>query len=315
MNLSIIIPVYNSAKIIGKLVETLEKELGSLYELEVILVNDGSPDQACAEVCEKLAENNSTVIFLDLSRNFGEHSAVMAGLNYCKGEVAVIIDDDFQNPPSEIIKLVDKIHEGYDVIYTCYKDKKHSFLRNLGSHFNNLIASILLDKPFNLYLSSFKAINRFVIDEVIKYTGPHPYIDGLILRITRRYGRVLVEHQSSEKDKSGYTFRKLIALWMNMFTNFSIHPLRIATFVGFFFSFVGLLGAVIFFIEKLQNPNLPVGWASLIICLLVISGIQLFALGMVGEYLGRLFLKDSGKPQFVVRKAVNCKRNQYGDNN
>jgi undecaprenyl-phosphate 4-deoxy-4-formamido-L-arabinose transferase len=315
MNLSIIIPVYNSAKIIGKLVEALENELSSLYELEVILVNDGSPDEASAQVCENIAQNNTKVKFLDLSRNFGEHSAVMAGLHYCKGEVAVIIDDDFQNPPSEIIKLVDKIHEGYDVIYTYYKNKKHSFFRNLGSQFNNLVASILLDKPFNLYLSSFKALNRFVIDEVIKYTGPHPYIDGLILRITRHYGRVLVEHRLSEKDKSGYTFRKLISLWMNMFTNFSILPLRIATFVGFLFSFLGLLGAVIFFIEKLQNPNLPVGWASLIISLLVISGIQLFALGMVGEYLGRLFLKDSGQPQYVLRKSVNCESDSHEDKN
>lgn len=306
MKLSIIVPVYNSASVIGRLVDTLEKELLSLFELEIILVNDGSPDSACFEVCQDIAVKNKKVKFLNLSRNFGEHNAVMAGLNSCTGEAAVIIDDDFQNQPSEVIKLVDKLNEGYDVVYTYSKNKKHSLFRNLGSQFNNLIASFLLGKPFNLYLSSFKAINRFVIDEIIKYKGPYPYIDGLILRITKNYCRFLVEHRASEKEKSGYTSQKLFALWMNMFTNFSILPLRMAICLGFVFAVFGFFGAVIFFVEKLRNPDLPVGWASLIITLLVISGIQLFAIGMVGEYLGRLFLKENGNPQFVIRNTVNC---------
>lgn len=314
MKLSVIIPVYNSTKVIGRLVKDLEKELAPLYGLEIVLVNDGSPDLTCAEACRNIAEKNEKVKFLNLSRNFGEHNAVMAGLNYCTGEAAVIIDDDFQNPPSEVTKLVDKLNEGHDVVYTYYKNKKHSMFRNFASKFNNLIASILIGKPYNLYLSSFKAINRFVIGEVIKYTGPYPYIDGLILRTTNNYGCFLAEHQTSEKEKSGYTSRKLIALWMNMFTNFSILPLRIATYLGFVFAFFGFLGAIIFFIEKLQDPELPVGWASLIVSLLVISGIQLFAIGMVGEYLGRLFLKDNGDPQFVIRNTVNCKGPSNMDN-
>jgi undecaprenyl-phosphate 4-deoxy-4-formamido-L-arabinose transferase len=308
MKLSVVIPVYNGAKTIGPLVQALEKELAPKYDMEVILVNDGSPSDNSAEVCAEIARDNPKVGFVDLSRNFTEHNAVMAGLNFCSGEVAVIVDDDFQNPPSEIVKLVEKLKEGYDVVYSYYRKKEHHFLRNLGSNFNNLVASILIGKPRDLYLSSFKAINRFVVEELVKYMGPYPYIDGLILRITRNCGRVLVEHHPSLKDRSGYTVRKLVSLWLNMFTNFSILPLRIATILGFTFAIIGLMGAVVFFIEKLQNPELPAGWASLIISLFIISGVQLFALGMVGEYLGRLFLKDNGKPQFVVRRTINCMR-------
>jgi len=306
VKVSIVIPVYNGAKTIKPLVEALEKELTQKFDLELVLVNDGSPSDNSAEVCTHIAMSDPNVKFLDLSTNFTEHNAVMAGLNYCSGEAAVIIDDDFQNPPSEIIKLVDKLNEGYDVAYSYYRKKQHHFLRNLGSRFNNIIATVLLGKPRNLYLSSFKAISRFVIDELVKYKGPYPYIDGLILRFTRNCGRVQVEHHSSLKDTSGYTFHKLISLWLRMFTNFSILPLRTVTVLGFVFAVAGFAGAIFFTIEKLRNPDLPAGWASLIISLFVISGVQLFALGMLGEYLGRLFLKDSGKPQFVVRRAVNC---------
>ena len=312
MKISIVIPVYNGAKTIKPLVEVLEKELAQKFDLEVVLVNDGSLSDNSAEVCTDIALSNSKVKFLDLSSNFSEHNAVMAGLNYCTGEAAVIIDDDFQNPPSEIIKLVDKLNEGYDVAYSYYKKKEHHFLRNLGSQFNNIVATALLGKPRDLYLSSFKAINRFVIDEVVKYKGPYPYIDGLILRFTRNYGRVQVDHHPTLKGKSGYTFHKLLSLWLNMSTNFSILPLRTATVLGFVFALIGIVGAAVFAIEKLRNPDLPAGWASLIISLFVISGVQLFALGMMGEYLGRLFLKDNGKPQFVVRRTVNCQGQKNG---
>lgn len=305
IGLSIVVPVYNGAQTIGPLVNELSV-LNVPDGLEIILVNDGSPDDNSAEVCRDIARSNPQVKFLDLSRNFGEHNAVMAGLNYCTGKATVIIDDDFQNPPSEITKLLDKLNEGYDVVYTYYDKRKHPFLRNLGSKFNNLVASILIRKPMDLYLSSFKAISRFVIDELVKYNGPYPYIDGLILRISRNYATVLVQHHARLQGKSGYTVRKLVSLWLNMFTNFSILPLRIATLLGFMFALIGLVGGTVFLIERLQNPDLPAGWASLIVSLFIISGVQLFAIGMVGEYLGRLFLKDSGNPQFVVRRTVNC---------
>jgi undecaprenyl-phosphate 4-deoxy-4-formamido-L-arabinose transferase len=306
MKLSIVIPVYNGALTIGRLVQSVKQELGARFDLDIVLVNDGSPADDSAKVCRGLAEADACVKFVDLSRNFGEHNAVMAGFNYCAGEAAVVIDDDFQNPPEEIAKLVAKLAEGYDVVFAAYERKKHHALRNLGSRFNNLVASVLIHKPLDLYLASFKAVNRFVIDELVKYRGPYPYVDGLILRITRRCAAVPVRHDPRAAGRSGYTLRKLVSLWLNMFTNFSILPLRAAVVMGALLAVVGLGAAVVFLIERVRNPDLPRGWATLIISLFVVSGVQLLAIGMVGEYLGRLFLKDAGNPQFVVRRTVNC---------
>ena len=309
MKLSVIIPVYNGAKTIKTLVQAVAQELSARLDLEVVLINDGSSDDNSAEICQEIAEKNSFIKFLNLSRNFGEHNAVMAGLNFCTGDSAVIIDDDFQNPPSEIGRLVDRLTEGYDVVFSRYDKKKHNLFRNFGSKLHNLIASILIGKPVGLYLSSFKAINRFVINELIKYGGPYPYIDGLILRVTQNYSTLTVRHEHRKEGKSGYTIHKLLSLWFNMFTSFSILPLRFAMLLGFVFALLGFIGAIVFFIERIQNPNLPLGWATLIISLFIISGVQLLGLGMIGEYLGRMFLKDSGKPQFVVRNTVNCMEN------
>ena len=300
---SIVIPVYRGEKTVGRLVRELEAGLAQRYDLQIVLVNDGSPDNSAA-VCRQLAAEVPAVSFVDLSRNFGEHNAVMAGLNQAAGDWAVIMDDDFQNPPEEVEKLIEEIRRGYDVVFACYEKKRHHWLRNLGSRFNNCVASLLLEKPRDVYLSSFKAISRFTIDEIIKDQGPYPYVDGLILRVTRNYSRVLVRHDVRRDGKSGYTLAKLVGLWLNMFTSFSVVPLRLATWAGFLFSLLGLLSAAGFAVEKLRNPELPVGWASVICSLFVIGGVQLFALGMIGEYLGRLFLKINGQPQFVIREIV-----------
>jgi undecaprenyl-phosphate 4-deoxy-4-formamido-L-arabinose transferase len=309
---SIVIPVYRGARTIGPLVERLEQHLGGVHDLEIVLVNDGSPDDSGA-VCRQLAAARPRVRFVNLSRNFGEHNAVMAGLNHCAGDVAVIMDDDFQNPPSEVSKLVAAVEAGHDVAFACYERKQHSWFRNFGSRFNDRVASVMLGKPRDLYLASFKAINRWLIEEVIRYEGPYPYLDGLILRATRDYVTVAVQHDARQEGRSGYTVRKLVALWLNMFTNFSILPLRIAAIAGIVVGCLGVASAIVFLVEKLRDPSLPAGWASLIVSLMLLSGIQLFALGMIGEYLGRLFLKDVGRPQFVVRDAVNCAPRRPGD--
>ncbi|MBF0370939.1 MAG: glycosyltransferase family 2 protein [Magnetococcales bacterium] len=306
MKLSIIIPVYNSTTTLAPLVASLAAELEESYQLEVLLINDGSPNSATAPTCLQLAKEHPWVKFLDLSRNFGEHNAVMAGLTHCTGEAAVIIDDDLQHPPAEVKKLVEKLAQGHDVVYSRFPQKEHALLRNLGSWLHNRMATVMLNKPRDLYLSSFKAINRFLIDELIRYTGPYPYVDGLIWQVTHNHAVVEITHQPRQTGQSGYTFLKLLSLWSNMFTSFSILPLRAAIWLGFLFAGVGLVSAVLFFIEKLVNPGLPVGWASMMIFLLVLSGIQLMGIGMIGEYLGRLYLKNNNTPQFVVRRAFNC---------
>lgn len=302
---SVVIPVYRGEKTIGPLVDALVDHLAERYRLEIVLVNDGSPDNS-AQACRALAGRYALVKFLNLSRNFSEHNAVMAGLNYATGDYVVIMDDDFQNPPGEVTKLLDEIGRGYDVVFSHYAAKQHHFLRNLGSRINDRFAVLLLDKPRDLYLSSFKVLSRFVVDELVKYDGPYPYIDGLILRFTRNYSRVLVAHDPRREGRSGYTVRKLVSLYLNMFTNFSILPLRFASCAGLGSAAIGLVLAAYFVVERILHPELPAGWASMIVSLFIISGIQLFSLGMIGEYLGRLFLKDNGRPQFVIREKFNC---------
>ena len=306
--ISVVVPVYNGAETLPKLIEQLDKHLRPQNSLELILVNDGSTRDNSDEVCEVAAQQNDWIVYIELSTNFGEHNAVMAGLNHCTGDYVVIMDDDLQNPPHEAIRLVDELDRGgYDVVFSCYKKKKHGLSRNLGSSFNNLIASYVLKKPRDLYLSSFKCIRRSVVKQVIKYDGPYPYIDGLVLRSTSRYGRLEVEHHSREIGRSGYSLRKLVSLWLNMFTNFSILPLRIASAIGLLLATLSGLAGIVVMIEKIMNPDLPTGWASVFVAILFMSSVQLLAIGLLGEYLGRVLMKLNKIPQFVVRRTIRNK--------
>ena len=305
---SIVIPVYNGALSIGRLVDELIARISPVFNIEIVLVNDCSPDNS-EEVCIGITKKHPEYVsFYSLAMNVGEHNTVMAGLNKANGDYAVIIDDDFQNPVSEVIKLIDyMINSNYDVVYTFYEEKKHSIFRNLGSQFNDKVANVMLKKPKDLYMSSFKIINRFLINEVIKYDLPYPYLDGLILRRTSNIGKIKVSHTARQIGKSNYTLRKLISLWMNMFTNFSILPLRISIVLGFIFSFIGFLISIDAIIEKIINPHLPQGYTFIVIIISFYAGIQLIAIGMVGEYLGRLFMAHNKKPQYSIRKSFNEK--------
>jgi undecaprenyl-phosphate 4-deoxy-4-formamido-L-arabinose transferase len=300
---SIIIPVYNSEKTIGGLVEGLIDNLDAQFKLEIVLVNDNSLDRS-EEVCTLLFEKyKENVKFYSLSKNVGEHSAVMAGLNQVTGDYTVIMDDDFQNPVSEVVKLANAALGGeYDVVYTFYENKKHSSFRNWGSWFNDKMANIMLKKPKDLYLSSFKVLNKFLVNEIIKYESPFPYIDGLILQITDKIGKIKVTHNERQEGRSGYTARKLISLWLNMFTNFSILPLRVSIFLGLIFASFGFVLGVYTVIEKFFNPGMPVGFASMLVAISIFGGIQLIMLGMAGEYIGRIFISLNKRPQYTIRK-------------
>ena len=305
IKLSIVIPVYNGAKSIEKLVHEIFNHLSQYAELEIILVNDCSPDASWEKIVSLQKRYTSLMTAVNLAKNVGEHNAVMAGYHFCRGDYIVNIDDDFQNPPAEILKLLDKIKEGYDAVYSIYVDKKHSIFRNLGSKLNDKMANIMLRKPSNLYLSSFRIISAQLLKTIIQYDGPYPYIDGLILRATSRIAQVQVEHSSRERDTSNYTLVRLVRLWSHMFFNFSLIPLRTASLLGLIFSIVGVLGAIVFLIEKLLYPDTPLGWASLIISIWILSGIQLFMTGIIGEYIGRIFLSQSKTPQFVIHQVLN----------
>lgn len=300
--LTIVIPTYKGEKTIAKLVDQLVIQFGDI-PLEIVIVNDSSPDQS-HKICINIQKNYPSVVnYLRLGKNVGEHSAVMAGLNYATGDYVAVVDDDLQNPPSEVLKLFNyTMTNQLDVVYTTYFRKKHPRFRNFGSWFNDVSATLLLGKPKLLYLSSFKCMTRYVLEEIIKYKGPFPYIDGLLLKCTDNIGVLEVEHSQRAEGTSGYTLKKLIQLWMNMAINFSFLPLRISFFLGLFISSLGFGYAIYTFVNKLIDPSLPTGWASLIIVISFFSGVQLILLGVIGEYLGKVLMSINQLPQYSVKE-------------
>lgn len=303
-SLSIVIPVYNGADTIGLLADKLVAQLGD-RDLQLVLVNDGSPDNS-HEICRKIFEKYPGVVtYLRLARNFGEHNAVMAGLNHATGDYVVIMDDDFQNPPEEVIRLLEVAERGdHDVVYSYYDQKQHSLVRNLGSAFNGWVANFMLNKPKDLYLSSFKCLSRFLVREIIKYEGSSPYLDGLILSLTDNIGRVKVRHDERLAGTSSYTPRKLVRLWLSMFVNFSVMPLRVSFIIGFAVSILSGVMAVMVIVERLLRPEIPAGWAYLAVLILLFSGLQLCVLGLIGEYVGRSLLNTNRLPQYVIKSML-----------
>jgi glycosyltransferase involved in cell wall biosynthesis len=298
---TVCIPVYNGAKTIAALVGEIVKELTPHYKVEIVLVNDYSRDNS-DEVCKELARSNPFVKYISLRKNFGEHNAVMCALNYATGDYVVIVDDDFQNPPHEIRTLVEEARKGYDVVYSAFRHKQHNSFRNLGSRFNDRVATWLLGKPPDLYLSSFKAISGDMVKKIICYKGPSPYIDGLILRETGSISSVQVQHDARREGQSNYTLTKLLALWLNMFINFSIMPLRLFSLFGVFVILFSFVAAVIFIIQKLLDPGSEMGWTSVMVSILFFSGVQILFLGLIGEYIGKHYLQTNGTPQWVVKE-------------
>lgn len=306
-NISIIIPVYNSELTIEPLCNTLINIYAQRYRLEIVLVNDNSRDSTDV-ICRKLHETFRQIItYIKLARNFGEHNAVMAGLNRARGDLCVIMDDDFQNPPEEVERLICETDKGYDTVYASYSIKNDNIFRNLGSIFNDKMANIILHKPADLYLSSFKIMNRFLVNEVIKYTGPDPYIDAIILRSTSNIGSIEVRHDKRRQGESGYTLKKLISLWGNMILSYSLIPLRILGVVGLIMTLMGIyIAGETLFDQLLPGRTDPTEIQTLTALTAFFRGIQLLAVSVVGEYVGRIYLSLNSDPQFIVRESFSA---------
>lgn len=302
---SFIIPCYASEHTISSVVQEINETMEKLkkYQWEIILVNDASPDKTFS-VIKKLCKENDNITGLDMARNFGQHAAIMAGFHCMSGDIAVCLDDDGQTPADEVGKLLEKIEKGYDAVYATYGEKKHSVLRNLGSKINKRMTESLLGKPKKLYVSSYFAAKRFVVEEVKKYQYKYPYVLGLVLRTTKNICNVTVQHRERQVGQSGYSMRKLLALWVNGFTAFSVKPLRVATISGVLAAVVGGVYAIWTIIKKFTNPAVPVGWSSTIAIMLILGGMILFVLGMLGEYIGRIYICINNSPQYVVRERI-----------
>jgi glycosyltransferase involved in cell wall biosynthesis len=302
--LSFVVPLYNSESTLGAVVA----ELAALQVPgghEIILVDDGSGDGTAA-LCLALIEKATVpVTLVRHARNYGEHNAVLSGWRQARGAFIVNLDDDGQNPPAEGVRLWQAAQERqWEVVFGHYVEKKHAPWRNAGSWMTNRVTDLALDKPHGFYLSSFRCVSAFVAREVARNGGPFPYIDGLILQVTQRIGSIEVRHAERKSGQSGYTLRRLVRLWLSAWVNFSVLPLRIATVCGLALAGVGVLGfAVVLYLRALdRGPSF--GWGSLMAALLVFSGMQLVLLGLIGEYIGRMFMTVNQRPQSVVREVV-----------
>ena len=304
--ISIVIPCYRSETMIAGVVEDIEKEMKQLeehYRYEIILVNDSSPDGTFEEI-RRLCQEKAYITGVNLARNFGQHAALMAGFRQMKGDYLVCMDDDGQTPASSIGELIRGLEEGRDVVYAKYEHKHHNAFRNFGSRVNDWMLCFMLGKPKDLYISSFFAAKRFIVDEMLRYQNAFPYVIGLVLRATKNIGNVTVEHHDRRAGESGYTLGKLFSLWFNGFTSFSEKPLRIATMAGVGCAAMGFLYGLYTVIKKLVNPLVPVGFSSLMAAIMFIGGMLMLMLGLFGEYVGRMYICMNNAPQYVIREIV-----------
>ena len=306
-SLSLVIPVYGSEPVLPELVRRLQAMFDQQGrpsgDYELILVCDCSPDRSWA-VIRSLAKQYPWVRGILLRMNAGQHNALMAGFSKARGRVIVTMDDDLQHAPEDIPLLLAELAQGRDMVYARFKSRKHAGWKVAGSRLNDLVAGYLMNKPKGLYLSPFRAMTADIRDDILRYQGPYVYVDGLILSVTRNIGTVDVDHHERYAGDSGYSLRKSISLWLKMATNFSIVPLRITSFVGLCFAGVGFVLALVLIIQKLTLDRMPIGWSSLIVTVLIVGGVQLLALGMLGEYLGRVLLILNSRPQYVVGETT-----------
>lgn len=302
---SFVIPCYRSENTLPAVIEEINSTMETMaeYSHEIVLVNDSSPDGTINTVRE-LCGKYGYITGIDLAKNFGQHAALMAGMRQAKGDIVVCLDDDGQTPADEVGKLLDKLNEGFDVVYASYGKKKHSLFRNFGSKVNELMTRVMLGKPKELYISSYFAAKRFVVDDMLRYEHSYAYVIGLVLRATKNIANVEVKHRSRTEGTSGYTLKKLLGLWFNGFTAFSIKPLRIATVIGVMCAGGGFLYGIYTIVKRLLLPDIQAGFSALMSMLVFMGGMIMLMLGLIGEYIGRIYISMNNSPQYVIREII-----------
>jgi undecaprenyl-phosphate 4-deoxy-4-formamido-L-arabinose transferase len=304
--ISFVIPCYGSEKSITGVVGEIDNLMRNHddYDYEVVLVNDCSPDNVWEKI-SGLTENRKDIKALSLAKNFGQHSALMAGYGVADGDIIVSLDDDGQSPVDETFKLIEKMDEGFDVVYARYYKLKETFVRRVGSWLSNKMAEVLIEKPKGILGSSFYVMKRFIAEEMLKYRNSYPFVGGLVFRSTKSIANVYVEHRDRVDGTSGYTFFKLLKLWLNGFTAFSVKPLRVSSLIGVLCAIIGFIFGIVSVIRKLIIPDINVGWTSTISVMLFIGGLIMLMLGMIGEYIGRIYISLNNAPQYVIRDTIN----------
>lgn len=298
--ISVIIPTYKNSETLCRVVEDLITTFIT-FKIEIVIINDFSHDSTHENCLNLLKKYPNKLTYLSFSKNYGEHSAVMAGLKYSEGTTAIIMDDDYQNAPAEAKKLLEySLKNNYDVIYTKYSTKKDPWYRNVMSKIANYAGKILLKKPNHIHLNSFKLIKRNIIDELVKYSGPFPYIDGLILSITHNIGSFEVEHRKRFRGKSGYSFYKLLKHFGNLAINFSTIPIHIFSILGLIVTVTSIFFIISIIIEKILNPNIPQGYSTILTAIFFFSGLQLLFLGLIGEYVGKILKNVNEEKQYNI---------------
>ena len=311
MLLSFVIPCYRSEKTITKVIDEIKSVVRSRSNCryEIICINDCSPDNVYL-VLENLASTDSKIKVIDLAKNMGKHAAVLAGYMIASGDYVVTLDDDYQSPVCNLWELIDPLEKDLcDVCTANYVEKKQNWWKNAGSVFYSYLSDFLLDKPRDLKFDNFYAMKSFVASEVTKYKNPYPFLAGLIIRTTNRIMTVeMEERERGDKNATGYTFYKSVALFINAFTSFSVKPLRISTSVGFSAAMIGFIWAIFTFIKRLLNPLVEIGYSSTLIIILILGGLILMSQGMLGEYIGRIYICLNASPQYVIRRTINIEK-------
>lgn len=312
--LSFTIPCYGSEKTIKGVIDEIHSKMSEKkeYDYEIITVNDSSPDNVISVLKETAAEDRHLRV-IDLSRNVGKHAALMAAYSVVRGDIIINIDDDGQCPLDKLWELIAPLDGDSDIAIARYSDKKQSGFKNFGSYVNSLMAVHFISKPKNLYLSNFSAVKRYVIEEMCNYRNPYPYIDGLFIRSTSKITNVDMEERERAEGTGNFTFKKSLSLWMNGFTAFSVKPLRIADWVGMVCALIGFAFAVYTIIKKLTDPAVAMGYSSIMAAILITGGIIMVLLGLIGEYIGRIYICINNSPQYVIREKINFDRENYNN--